>query len=38
MNLENVKESDLFFLKILAVDDGDPPKTATATLTVIVQV
>ena len=25
-------------IKILAVDDGDPPKTATATLTVIVQV
>jgi hypothetical protein len=24
-------------IKILAVDDGDPPKTATATLTVIVQ-
>ncbi len=25
-------------VKILAVDDGDPPKTATATLTVTVQV
>ena len=24
-------------IKILAIDDGDPPKTATATLTVIVQ-
>ncbi len=26
-----------FQIKILAVDDGDPPKTATATLTVTVQ-
>ena len=24
-------------IKILAIDDGDPPKTATATLTVIVE-
>ena len=29
--------NDILQIKILAIDDGDPPKTATATLTVIVQ-